>query len=230
METRKRETPQLAEPLEEQQSWEADGVVVLTADVSLPQLGGNDRRAKRFNCYYRRFCRAYFTYCRDVLLPEAAASCRDAMAASAPWSVSRAALRAAASRHAGGLLSVVCDAREERTGLRPFLIRRADVWDLSEGLPVPLGELFPPRVRWKKALVRFAREEARRRLERGEATYCDNYRVMLRRALNPRNYYLREDGLCFFYPAGAVADASAGVVSFTMPYDAERGPFLPPEA
>ena len=44
-----------------------------------------------------------------------------------------------------------------------------------------------------------------------------------------RNYYLTPEGLCFFYPLCAVADEKEGIVTFTMPYDAEHGPFPPPE-
>ena len=50
---------------------------------------------------------------------------------------------------------------------------------------------------------------------------------MLRRALNTRNFYLTDEGLCFYYPLCAVAGAKEGIVTFTMPYDAENGPFLP---
>ena len=221
------EEPRLAEALTEEQSWEADGVTVLTASVTLPQLVGKSGCARRFNRYYRRFCRAYLTYCKQILLPEAADSCRAAMAVSAPWSAAHAALSWRVSDRAGDILSVVCDARETIHGLPPFLIRRSEVWDLSAGLPMPLDEFFPPRKHCKKLLLRFAREETLKRVESG-AAYRENWRAALRRALNVRNFYLLEDGLCFFYPLCAVAGAKEGIVTFTMPYDDENGPFLPP--
>ena len=146
------EEPRLAEALTEEQSWEADGVTVLTASVTLPQLAGKSGCARRFNRYYRRFCRAYLTYCKQILLPEAADSCRAAMAVSAPWSAAHAALSWRVSDRAGDILSVVCDARETIHGLPPFLIRRSEVWDLSAGLPMPLDEFFPPRKHCKKLL------------------------------------------------------------------------------
>lgn len=217
----------LAEALTEEQAWESEGVTVLTASVTLPQLAGKSQRAKRFNRYYRRFCRAYFTYCRQILLPEAAASCRAALAVSAPWSVARAELRWRASYHEGNILSVVCDTRETIHGLPAFRIRRSEIWDLSAGLPMPIEEFFPPRKRCKKLLLRFAREETLKRVEAG-AAYRENWRVMLRRALNTRNFYLTGDGLCFYYPLCAVAGAKEGIVTFTMPYDDAHGPFVPP--
>ena len=219
-----RELPVLTEALLEERAWESDGIVVLTAAVELPQLRG--RGAKRFNRYYRRFCRAFFRYCTQTLLPEAAAACRAAMAVSAPWNVARAAIGYTAELFAGTLLSVVCEARED--GAQPLCQRRADIWDLSDCLPVPLEEFFPPHTRCKRVLLRRAREESLRRLERDPQALYENWRFPLRRALNPRNVFLRQDGLCFFYPAGVIAPPSRGIVSFSLPYDSEAGPFLPP--
>lgn len=215
----------LGEALAEERFWEADGVTVLSASVALPQLAGDGSRVRRFNRYYRRFCLAYFSYC-ELLLPEAAASCRAAMSVSAPWSAARAELSWRASRHADGLLSIVCDARETIHGLPPFLARRSEVWDLNTALPVPVDEFFPPRKRAKRALLRFAREETLRRVKCG-TPYREDWRFRLRYALNPRNYYLTEEGLCFYYPLCSVADAKQGIVTFTMPYDEKEGPFPP---
>ncbi len=225
----RKEEPRLGEALTEEKTWEADGVTVLRASVTLPQLAGAGGCVRRFNRYYRRFCRAYLSYCAHVLLPEAVEGCRAALAVSAPWEAGRAALAFRVSLQTGGLLSVVCDARETLSGLPAFCIRRSEVWDLAMGLPMAPEEFFPLHTHCKKTLVRFAREETLRRVEAG-AAYRDNWRAMLRRAFNARNCYLTEGGLCFFYPLGALAGAREGIVSFTMPYDAEHGPFPPPKA
>ncbi len=223
------EEPRLAKALSEERSWEADGITVLTASVTLPQAEGKSARARRFNRCYRRFCRAYLAYCEQFLLPEAAASLRAAREISAPWEAARAVLTWHAALQAGDVLSIVCDARETVCGQAPFLIRRSEVWDMSAGLPMPLAEFFPPHTRCKAALLRFARAEALRRVEDG-AAYRENWRAALRRALSVQNYYLTESGLCFFYPFCALAGERAGIVTFTMPYDADNGPFPPPEA
>ena len=123
-------------------------------------------------------------------------------------------------------MSVVCDAREHVSGETPFLLRRSEIWDLDMGLPVPAEEFFPAHRRCKKTLLRFARQELPRRIEAG--MLCrDNWRSMLRRTLNLRNIYLTEEGLCFFYPLCALAGEAEGIVTFTMPYDDENGPFAP---
>lgn len=224
-----REELRLSEALLEHRTWESDGVAVLCASISLPQLAGNSRRARRFNSYYRRLCRAYLAYCARMLAAEAAESCRAAMAVSAPWRAARAELNWRVSLRAGDLLSIVCDARESIHGMPPYLLRRAEVWDLSTALPMPLCEFFPPHAHVRRDLLRFARAEAAHNADASTA-YRENWRAMLRRSYNPRCFYLTDDGLCIFYPLGSVADAKEGIVAFTMPYDEENGPFLPPQA
>lgn len=211
---------ELGEALTRERSWEADGVTVLTAMVTLPQAEG----AKRFNRCYRRFCRCYFAYCEQLLYPGAADAFRAALSVSAPWEPARAELRYRVSLETDTLCSVVCDAQETMHGAPTFRVRRGDVWDRDAGLPMALDEFFPPHTRCKSVLLRFARQEALRRIENG-AAYRASWRAMLRRALDTRNFYLTEEGLCFFYPLCAVAGAKEGIVSFTMPYDAEKGPF-----
>ena len=205
-----------AEALTEEKRWDWEGIPVLTASLALPQLEG----AGRFNRYYRRFCRTYLAYCRELLLPEAAGSCRAAMETSAPWSEARAEVCWQVSFQDGRLLSVLCDIQETVSGKAPFRLRRSEVWDLAMDLPVPLAEFFPGR--WRKALLAFARQETLRRVKAG-AVCPENWRSVLRRNLNPRNYYLTEEGLCFYYPSRCLG----GAERFTLPYDGEKGPFPP---
>ena len=218
----------LADALETEKVWEEEGVSVLIARICLPQLGGSSRRARRFNRYYRRFCRAYLRYCEQALLPAAAAQCRDALARSALWAPMCVSLRYTVSRCGGGLLSLYTDAREGQGFARPVTVRRADTWDLTVGLPMPLSEFFPRHCRARRRLLDFARAEARRQSEHGAAFYPD-CRIALRRALNTRNFYLGADALHFFYPMYTVAPGSEDIVVFDLPYDDEAGPFLPPQ-
>lgn len=42
---------------------------------------------------------------------------------------------------------------------------------------------------------------------------------MLRRHFNPRNFYLTDSGLAFFYPMYAIAPAMEGIPVFTLPWN-----------
>lgn len=213
------------EPLTLRRTWDADGITVLTLDAALPHCGLRDRRARRFDRYYRSFLRAYLRYCEAELLPRAAESCRAAMARSAPWQQLHVTVRFCVRYQDARLLSLTIDARESGAGLLPLTLRRADTWERGTALLMPTEFFFPPHSLWKRRLLRTAREAL---LSRPNAALCDNWRATLRRSLSGRNVYLDERGLCFFCPMYTLLPGSEGIPVFTLPYDAEKGPF-PPE-
>ena len=204
---------------------EWENIPVLSVHITLPQCAGHGRRVQRFNRFYRRFCRSYLKYCETELLPRAAVSCREAMARSAPWVMARAELRYTVTLQSGAFLCLYTDAVEENLPPR-LTIRRADTWDMREALPIPVQAFFPDRCAVRRRLLLFAREQACAQSKAGSAAFYPNYRTLLRRKLNTRNYYLTEEGLCFFYPMYSVAPAAEQIVRFLLPYG-EDGPFAP---
>ena len=214
-----------AEDLRQERSWERDGVTVLCASVTLPQQG--TRRARRFDRYYQRFCRAYFAYCEQLLLPWARAQCAAALEKSAPWTRTSCEVSYRVTLYGENTVSLFIDARETNGPVPRLVLRSADTWDLTAMLPMPMGELFPKHTAYRKRLVALARDTAQEQLAQGAAVYNENHRALLRRAFSSRNYYLTDAGLCFFYPMYAVAPSAEGIVTFTAPYDAQRGPFSP---
>lgn len=215
-------------PLHEERVWEADGIAVLRADVTLPRCGEKGRRARRFDRYYRRYARAYLRYCESELLPRAAEQMRCAMECSAPWECAQVTLNYTVTLARGGLLSLYTDGREEHLPPR-LTIRRAETWDLRRALLLPLTDFFLPKTAVRSLLVRHARETAVEQSAAGTAAYYPNCRAALRRAFSARNFYLAPDGLHWFYPMYSAAFAAEGIPDFALPYG-EDGPFLPPEA
>ena len=220
------------ENLRWEKAWDVDGIPVLHASVTLPQLALPTRRARRFDRYYKHLCKAYFAYCEQILLPWAIAQCKVALDTSAPWTHTRCEMSYRITLHEGNIVSLVVDAKETNSPVPRLVLRRADTWDLNAMLPMPMSEFFPKRAAYRKRLIALARETAQSQMAQGVAAYDENHRTLLRRAFSSRNYYLSDAGLCFFYPMYAVAPSIEGIVTFTVPYDAERGPFavsmLPP--
>ena len=70
----------LGEDFAQEKSWQWEDITVLTARLTLPQTKGESRREKRFDRYYRALADAYFARCEQKLLPDAAKTCRAAMA------------------------------------------------------------------------------------------------------------------------------------------------------
>ena len=215
------------EDLRQEKAWEVDGITVLHTSVTLPQFAAGVRRARRFDRYYRHLCRAYFTYCEQMLLPWAKAQCKAALDTSAPWTHTSCEMSYRITLREENVVSLCIDAKETNGPVPRLVLRRADTWDLSAMLPMPMGEFFPKRAAYRKRLIAHARETAQTQMAQGVAAYDEAYRVLLRRAFSSRNYYLTDAGLCFFYPMYAVAPSIEGVVTFTAPYDAQRGPFAP---
>ena len=211
------------EPLTAEREWTADGVPALSAAVTVPEpVPCADRTARRIRRYYQLQCRSFLHYCEKVLLPQAAAEVRAALAASRPLPVFRAELTYQVTHNEGGLWSLYTQSRETVPGAPPLLLRRGDTWALSDGYPVPLSAFFPRRSGWRRRLMEAAEAEVRRREAAGVSRYHEGVRRKLRRYFNPHNFYLTAEGLVFFYPMYAIAPAAEGVPAFLVPWEEVR--------
>lgn len=210
------------EPFAAEREWTVEGIPVLTASITLPQPEPlSDKVSRRIHRYYQLQCRAYLRYCERLLLPQAEAEYRAALAASAPLPCFRAELGYRVTYNEGGLWSLYTQSREVTLPGRTLLVRRGDTWDLAAGYPVPLSDFFPPRSPWKRRLLDLAAAEIQRQEKAGVARYHDAWRRELRRHFNAQNFYLTAEGLSFFFPMYAIAPAAEGIPAFTLPYGKE---------
>ena len=178
-------------------TWEE--LPLLTVEAELPHWEG--RRA--FCRYYAAWGRGLLDYGRRVLLPQLAERCRRALEQGGMLPVTTAALR---SRIVRETEDTYCVWRTEyHRGLCTYYMDlfdrcRGDVW--ADGLPVGLGECFPPHALWRRCL----RETAQ---ERGLV-------------LHPGDFWLGEEGLLL--PGSR---PSGGYEVVCLPYDPELGPLDP---
>ena len=126
-----------AEDLTLERQWQWEDITVLTVRAALPQLSGDTRRQKRFNRYYAQLANAYFARCEQKLLPAAAASCREAMARSAPWSRTDASLGYCVEALTDGALVFSFSSRCGGELLRQW----TDGWDARLLLPLTGSEV-----------------------------------------------------------------------------------------
>ena len=207
------------EPFAAEREWTVEGIPVLTASVSLPQpVPMNDRVSRRIHRYYQLQCRSFLRYCERWLLPQAEAEYHAALAASAPLPQFRAELSYRVTYNGNGLWSLYTQSREVTLPGRTLLTRRGDTWDLAAGYPAALSSFFPQAKGWKRQLLAAVEAEIQRQERDGVARYHEDWRRALRRQFNPRNYFLTENGLAFFYPMYAIAPAAEGIPVFTIPY------------
>ena len=80
-----------------------------------------------------------------------------------------------------------------------------------------LSFLPKPR-RWKRLFSDTAAAEVERRIRSGAGAYREDWRRHLKGALNPRDFYITGEGLCFFVPMYALGGPALGVPDFLIPW------------
>lgn len=209
------------EPFTAERVWEAEGVPVLTARVSLPQpTDTRGRAARRIRRYYRAQGRAFLRYCDRWLVPVLAEPVRAALAASRPLPMFQAELTFHITYNEGGFWSLYTQSGEPLPEGGTLLRRRGDIWDLRTGYPVTLDRFPRPQGGWKRAVTALAGAEIQRQEAAGIARYDPGWRQKLRRQFNPMNVYLTPEGLTFFYPMFTIAPSVEGIPTFTLPWNA----------
>lgn len=214
------QTPQALEleTFSAQREWTADGLPVLTAEVSLPRpTDRKSRTGRRLDRFYQLQCRAYLHYCEQFLFPHAVRLCRQAMEGAQPLPECTATLRYRVTRNEDGILSLYTQSREVCGG-GADLHRYGDTWNLKTGCPIPLSVCFPRRAAVKKILCSAAAEEIARQEGAGISRYHENWRQELRRSFNTQNFYLTGEELVWFWQMHAIAPAAEGIPAFSLPF------------
>ena len=122
----------LGEDFAQEKSWQWEDITVLTARLTLPQTKGESRREKRFDRYYRALADAYFARCEQKLLPDAAKTCRAAMARSAPWQMTAVTLTYRVSAQTEDAVVFTFEVNDGEGVLR----RWEEGWECSAFLPL----------------------------------------------------------------------------------------------
>lgn len=206
---------------ETERAWDVEGVPVLEGRVSLPEPVGVNKRCQRIVSFYRLQERAFLKYCQRELRPWAELQYRAALQNSAPLPCFRASLDFQETYRAGRLWSLYTELKDNAAPGASFRRRWGDTWDIATGYPVALADFFPPRTRWKQALLCAAAEEIERQEKRGLAQYHPDWRRRLRRCFNPANYYLTADGITFFFPMYTLAPAAEGIPCFLYAWEGD---------
>lgn len=204
-----------------EREWTAEGMVVLRGKVELPPPpeDASPRAVRRIQRYYRCQGQAYLRRCEHLLLPEAQAACRLALAESRPIPCFQAELSGQVTLQAGALWSLCTQAREcDGTGNPALLLRWGDCWDSQSGWLLPLSAFFPPEAHWRRQILHSVEASIEAQLNQGLALYRPDWKRRLRRSFDPKSFYLTNQGLVLFWPMYTLAPALEGIPSFTLPY------------
>ena len=211
------------EPFTIEREWKHDGIPVLSASVSVPRpTHSGSSPPRRIQRFYNLQAYAFLRYCNRWLFPESVSKYEAALEASAPLPHFHAQLSYRITYNEGGFWSLYTQSCEPDTAGSSFFFRHGDTWDLATGYPIPLSSFFPPHTRWKSRLLELAAQEIQKQEQAGTALYLPEWRRLLRRHLNPRNYYLTPDGIAFFFPMHSIAPSVERIPVFLLPYSETR--------
>lgn len=216
--------PIILQPLDQELTFCADEVPLLTAQIILPCW--ESRSGGRFNRYYRACSDSFQRFCRQELFPRAEAAYCRAREDSSPIPQWQAQLTTTITLQREHLISLHTDTQVAGVP-QQYSGRRGDTWDLRCGLLLSMSDCFPPRACWRKRLLDVAADRIEAQVSLGLARYHENWHRELRRAFHAHHFYLTDDCLCFFFPPDSIAPATAGIPTFCMPYNSQDGPFVP---
>ncbi|MDR0857685.1 MAG: RsiV family protein [Oscillospiraceae bacterium] len=186
----------------ETELWREEERVVLTVAIEFPLFAGTSKAIRRINKYYSQRNSKFIELCKRSLMKFCDGT--------------EAALQSRVVFADENYISIVSD-----TGFSGHAesSRTADVWRVSDGIPVLLRDLLPGKA--ERELRKFAASELTRRLNIDPALYYPDVEKRAGRHFSAENFYISADGkITLFYQQNTVAPRSCGFVQLTV--NAER--------
>ena len=116
-----------------------------------------------------------------------------------------------------GVLSLRFFGSEVRGDGRPARVRWGDVWNLREGAPKPMRELFSGERGWKTRLWRAITRQGEERRQAGDCFLDGDWARKAKRTRLLRGWCLTEEGVEVSLPQCAASPAAEGCPVFTLP-------------
>lgn len=207
---KERPVPTLAQPGTYKEVFREGERVLLTVQARWPRLEGEGPGLRRINRYYEALAQRWKKRWSGPLLEAAKAA---AGPETPPW---EANLDFTVTLFHEDCLSLYWDIAEDVGARRPRRIRQGDVWQLPEGVPIPLRDLLPPARSWRKAVVEDIRRQIEERTAAGESIFRESWPTLSARAFSPDRFYLTEGGPMVFYPVETIAPALEGFPTFPL--------------
>lgn len=193
-----------------------DGEPVLTVSLQFPRLSEETAGQRRIARYYRQAAEQWKARWTGPLFLRAQAAARLAREQSRPFRPWEAALTYRLTVQSETLLSLYLDAYEFSGGAHGVTVRQGDTWELPRGLPRSLASFFPPRFRWRRAVLEQVRAQIEARLANGEAWFFEDWRQRLPAAFDPEHFYCTQAGPAVFFPLYRIAPYAEGISVFPL--------------
>lgn len=198
-----------------------ENTVVLKLSAEFPQLepAGNPVAENRINGRIRMQTENFYRYASNTLYRQAVQLYHDSLANGFPFHAYDTVLQYNAAYNKHCFLSLYRDQYEYTGGAHGNTIRRSDTWSLKSGRLYPLARFFGSNSSYRFLLTQQIIQQADRNMQENPGIYFDDYRTLIVRYFNERQYYLTPQGCAVYYQQYEIAPYSTGIVVFTVPYD-----------
>ncbi len=208
---------------EERRTLTLQGEPVLEFSLSWPQVEGAGLGGRWISRYYARLAGSWRRRWEREVYWMACLELAQRRAASRPFTPWTGELRGETALLDKGTLSLRFWGSEVRGTGRPARVRWGDVWNLREGAPKPLKELYNGARGWKRRLWRSIAKQGEARRQAGDLILDGDWVKKARAARPLKDYCLTEQGVEVALPQCAAAPAAEGCPVFTVPL-AEQAP------
>lgn len=202
---------------EERRTLTLEGEPVLEYTLSWPQVTGGGMGGRWISRYYDHMARVWRLRWQREVYWKACLELAERRAESRPFIPWRGRLAGEVALLENGRLSLRLEGEEIRGDGKPCRVRWGDVWNVREGAPCPLKEIFAGKRGWKKKLQKQIVQQGNRRRTSGDCFLDRDWEQKVRRLFPEQEYCLTPDGLEFAFPQGAIAPAAEGTPVFQIP-------------
>ena len=115
------------------------------------------------------------------------------------------------------ILSIYYDIYEYTGGAHGLTTRYSDTWNIIEAKTYNLKTIFGSKG-YRTIIYDYIAKEIMRQIDKEEAYYFDDYTKNIIEYFDPRNFYLADENLVFYYPLYSLAPYSSGIVEFKIPF------------
>ncbi len=208
---------------------EYEGTIICGGLLSQPIFSGETRplALRLINRYYDHFTKELIYYCNNKLKPAAIEDLKYRTENGFPFIPFELRSDYTVTYNKGNLLSLYTDVYEYTGGAHGSTLRFSDMWHTPIGLPASVIEFFPRGTRIKKVLTDAATAMAAEQIAAGTDMYFDDYPALIKKNFSYSNIYITETGLALFYQQYDIAPYAEGIPVFVIPFDNEKGPFMP---
>lgn len=193
-----------------------DSVVVLTVDITYPQIKLKDSPITEFriNQRYEQQAKRYFKYASTKLLKDAIAQYNYSKQNNYPIRAFDAVMQYSVTLNDNCHLSTYYDQYEYTGGAHGITYRASDNWNIQTGRYLTLKDLFKNIKNYKKIVL----DQILIMAHDMSDILFENYQELIVKNFNEKSFNLKPHTLSFYYQQYEVGPYASGIITFDIPY------------